>query len=71
MSNKGALALLADYEGNSSDEEAPSRCFSTKRLHRDEENEDIRIKRVTKFVNKVQVFKSFESNFVDYRPRIS
>ncbi|XP_063917753.1 uncharacterized protein LOC135133306 isoform X3 [Zophobas morio] len=48
MSNKGALALLADYEGNSSDEEAPSRCFSTKRLHRDEENEEIRIKRVTK-----------------------
>ncbi|EEZ99947.2 U6 snRNA phosphodiesterase-like Protein [Tribolium castaneum] len=39
MSNKGALALLAQYEGDSSEDEVSGTRVSTKRLHRDDDEE--------------------------------
>ncbi|XP_044269184.1 U6 snRNA phosphodiesterase [Tribolium madens] len=39
MSNKGALALLAEYEGDSSEDEVPGTRASTKRLHKDDDEE--------------------------------
>ncbi|XP_068917572.1 U6 snRNA phosphodiesterase 1 [Tenebrio molitor] len=45
MSNKGALALLAQYGGDSSDDEVPGSRVSTKRMHKDDED-DPRSKRL-------------------------
>lgn len=36
MSNKGALALLADYGDDDSEDEVPGPRVSTKRLHKDD-----------------------------------
>lgn len=53
MSNQGALALLTDYGGDSSEEEVPGPRVSTKRTFREEDNSDNPQKRFQRFVSSI------------------